>query len=1061
MQKIAYTTCLWVLMVICAFWGADQLGAQAASAPAGVLDKFTLSRHYTMAQGLSNNTVEFVTQDSEGFMWFATKDGLNRFDGAQFQAFYYQPDGKGLLFNNITALLALPKHRLLIGTEKGLCMMDTRQLTFAPVVLPLRPGFEVGDLDILSLLLDHFGQIWVGTGTGIHLLNDQLKVTASFVLPQEQPSRFNFFCSGLLELPNGMVVFKGQTEHDVLPWQIIDFQQQTKSFLHDVLPPLGILDSASFATDIWIEKDSTIWVTQDNPTVQNLLYRFDWATQTTTVVLHRNRTSLLNGYFHLPQMLPDSLLLLQPDIGKLRILDLKSLQLLPLDHWDVAHEIFKRVVTYLDRDGNLWLCHSNNGIYFLGLKPPAVFANHSLNAAYQKRSITDIAIKIDGFRAIEYQNKYWLNGYTGACFAIDKTTVLATEIFSKPADNIKQISGIVPYKDNKVWAGTNSGCYAINTSTYQYEKVSIPDSVAFYIGFLFRDSHGLIWWKVAGNGVACFDTKTDRFYGFRSQGDNPPFPLKSATTITEDMEGNLWFAYLFGEKYLVKWDRKSGVFQKIEPINKSGLNFAAADNIRADHAGNIWLNGRLSHLFVYHIQTNEVALFGRDQGLTSNVVNRFTADRDGNMWFATTNGLCYLDKNAGNIRAFYPSDGLPSAVVTGVTLLDSAQNILLVSTDAGLCLFDPSKINHQLHAPKMYITGLWNAEIPAQYPENGLSWEMPFSKNDLRIAFTSINFYDGSNNRYRYRLDGADDNWIDAGVAKSATYLNLASGKYTFRVQGRSSDGVWSEETNLQVVIFPPWWATWTFRIALVALLSALIWWLYQRQIRLFENREKEKIRVRQQLADLEMKALRSQMNPHFVFNALNSVQNFILKNDPREASRYLTKFARLMRLILENSESPMVTLAREIELLRYYTELEQLRFNHRFEFDFVIDPNLDPEAIAIPGMLIQPHIENAIWHGLMHKTDPGHLWIRMIKMDENTVICEIEDDGVGRIRTAEIEKDRAKPHRSTGLANIKHRLELLNAQRENDIRFDFEDLYTDTGQARGTKIIVRMPMIR
>jgi ligand-binding sensor domain-containing protein len=1061
LQKITYTTLFWALIIICAFCGADQLSAQAAFTPAGVLDKFTLSRHYTMAQGLSNNTVEYVTQDSEGFMWFATKDGLNRFDGAHFQTFYYQPNGNGLPSNITSALLALPNHRLLIGTEKGLCVMDARQLTFAQVLLPVRPGFEVGDLLILSLLLDRAGRIWVGTGTGIHLLDNQLKVTASFVMPQDKPSRSNLFCLGIFELPNGMVAFKQQTEHNALLWQIIDFQQQTKTFLHDVLPSLGILDSASYATDIWIEKDSTIWVTQDKNTAPNLLYRFDWATQTTTIELRRNRESLMNGYFHLPQMLPDSLLLLQPDIGNLRILDLKNHQLLPLDDWDVAHEIFKRVVTYLDRDDNLWLCHSNNGIYFLGLKPPAVFVNHSLNAAYQKKSITDIAIKVDGFRASEYHNKYWLNGYGSTCFAIDKTTGLTTEILNKPADNIKLIRGIVPYKDNKVWAGTNNGCYAINTITYQYEKVPIPDTVAYYIGFLFRDSHGLIWWKVAGNGVACFDTKTDRFHGFSSQGDHPPFPLKSATTITEDMDGNLWFAYLFSEKYLVKWDRKSGVFQKIEPINKTGLNFAAADHMLADRTGKIWINGRLGYLFVYHTQTNEVQLFGRNQGLTSNAINLFTADRDGNMWFATSNGLCYLDKNAGNIRVFYPSDGLPSALVTGVTLLDSAQNILLVSTDAGLCLFDPSKISNQLHAPKMYITGLWNAEMPARFPENGLPWEMPFSKNDLRITFTSINFHDGSNNRYRYRLDGADDNWIDAGISKSATYLNLTSGKYTFRVQGRSNDGVWSEETTLQVVIFPPWWATLTFRIALVALLSALIWWLYQRQVRLFETREKEKIRVQQQLSDLEMKALRSQMNPHFVFNALNSVQNFILKNDPREASRYLTKFARLMRLILENSESPMVTLAREIELLRYYTELEQLRFNHRFEFDFVIDPNLDPEAIAIPGMLIQPHIENAIWHGLMHKTDLGHLWIRMIKMDENTVICEIEDDGVGRVRTAEIEKDRAKPHRSTGLANIKHRLELLNAQRESDIRFDFEDLYTEIGQARGTKIIVRMPMIR
>jgi len=264
----------------------------------------------------------------------------------------------------------------------------------------------------------------------------------------------------------------------------------------------------------------------------------------------------------------------------------------------------------------------------------------------------------------------------------------------------------------------------------------------------------------------------------------------------------------------------------------------------------------------------------------------------------------------------------------------------------------------------------------------------------------------------------------------------------------------------LRFVIYPPWWQTWTFRLSAFSALLAFAWWMYTRQIQIVEGREKEKAQVRQRLADLEMKALRAQMNPHFVFNALNSVQNFILKNDTREASRYLTKFARLMRLILKNSESPMVPLAREIELLRYYTELEALRFNHRFSFDFQVDLIEDTETISIPGMLIQPHIENAIWHGLMHKTGQGCLWVRFFKTSENRIICEIEDDGVGRAKAAVIEKDRPKNHRPTGLANIQHRLELLNAQMANDIRLDIEDLYDETGQATGTKVVVRIPIV-
>jgi LytS/YehU family sensor histidine kinase len=140
---------------------------------------------------------------------------------------------------------------------------------------------------------------------------------------------------------------------------------------------------------------------------------------------------------------------------------------------------------------------------------------------------------------------------------------------------------------------------------------------------------------------------------------------------------------------------------------------------------------------------------------------------------------------------------------------------------------------------------------------------------------------------------------------------------------------------------------------------------------------------------------------------------------------------------------------------------LEVLRFSKQFAVDFQIDTALNTESVSIPGMLIQPHIENAIWHGLMHKpNDAGQLIIRFMKINDKTIICEVEDNGVGRTAAAVIEQNRPKAHRSTGLANIRHRLELLNAQLADDIRFDIEDLMDDAGQAKGTKVVVRIPII-
>jgi tetratricopeptide (TPR) repeat protein len=212
--------------------------------------------------------------------------------------------------------------------------------------------------------------------------------------------------------------------------------------------------------------------------------------------------------------------------------------------------------------------------------------------------------------------------------------------------------------------------------------------------------------------------------------------------------------------------------------------------------------------------------------------------------------------------------------------------------------------------------------------------------------------------------------------------------------------------------------------------------------------------RVANQL--LALKSLRSQMNPHFIFNALNSVNHYISQQDERAANKYLTDFSRLMRSVLENSKEDFITLATEVEIIRLYLQLEHNRFSEKFDYELSIDENLDLEHGQIPPMLVQPYIENAIWHGLRYKDGKGTLKV-IYKLDNNVLVITVEDDGIGRARSQALKTENQKKNQSTGMTNIENRLEIINSMYGSAIKAEVIDLPDDSG----TRIILRLPVLK
>ncbi|MFT4019667.1 MAG: histidine kinase [Agriterribacter sp.] len=229
------------------------------------------------------------------------------------------------------------------------------------------------------------------------------------------------------------------------------------------------------------------------------------------------------------------------------------------------------------------------------------------------------------------------------------------------------------------------------------------------------------------------------------------------------------------------------------------------------------------------------------------------------------------------------------------------------------------------------------------------------------------------------------------------------------------------------------------------------------------EGQKQEAERVlrdtQQKMAEIEMQALRAQMNPHFIFNCLNSINRYIVKSDQATASLYLTRFAKLIRLILDNSNNKSVSLASELEALRLYIEMESIRFEKQFTYSISVDKDVQQDHIYVPPLIIQPFVENAIWHGLLHKETAGHLYITFSRKIQNILQCTIEDDGVGREKAKELKSKSTSTKRSLGMKLTEDRLSLLNRQTLLDATVEVLDLKDRSGEATGTKVILKIPV--
>jgi len=281
-------------------------------------------------------------------------------------------------------------------------------------------------------------------------------------------------------------------------------------------------------------------------------------------------------------------------------------------------------------------------------------------------------------------------------------------------------------------------------------------------------------------------------------------------------------------------------------------------------------------------------------------------------------------------------------------------------------------------------------------------------------------------------------------------------GTYVFSVQGSNNDGFWDEDgVSLTIIITPFWYNTWLFRGFLLLLFIFTVWFVISRRFRNIRkqyNVEKRVLDIEKQLFETELQALRLQMNPHFIFNTLNSIQSFILTNDTDKAVNYLGKFSQLMRQILANSRESYISVDEELKGLRYYMDIEKLRFDNKFDYSVSLDPEIDGEFMEIPPMVIQPYVENAIIHGLIHKRGTGQIDLN-VSLVNDYMLWVIEDNGIGRSKAMKIREDSGLHRKSRGMLITMERLEVLNKINKDKFSVKVIDLKNESGEATGTRV--------
>jgi len=673
---------------------------------------------------------------------------------------------------------------------------------------------------------------------------------------------------------------------------------------------------------------------------------------------------------------------------------------------------------YKDHNNNYWFSSANDGIYFLNAT-----ANRYYTVGSDKANIGDI---------IFTGNTGHIFNHNGAYNQLKDDSIIKKNNFTASDPTLTYIRSL-KLSDSSILLLFRGG--VIGTISNGKLKMNVSEP--------FMPAHNY-YYRSDGKFFSIL-TLPEQTEVKQIAGDSSIPTLYIKGDIKTDVTKHFCFDYLkrcwFSAADTLVCVQSTGIDNfSIYKLPMHGIFIA---DICCDKANNVWVATRGAGIYCIG-NNNTLTVYNTGNGLSSNFCSRLYVDNAENIWACTLNGLSkiYHSKNDGfHIKAYTKENLLP---ITDVYCMYKKGDWVYAGATDGIFAF--KDVNDTLSSDPVncYITGVAINGKPVNIKDNyTLKYSQPIS-----IDFSTIGFSQSSEPVYRYKLEGADERW-NTTMAEQIQYAQLKPGKYTFKVYS----GTWPSKTvSVQLYIESPYWLQWWFILCEVLAFIGIAFIASYIVVRA----KHRKAELARRMLENDLKSLRAQINPHFIFNALNSIQDFILDQQPRIANHYLTRFARLMRMIVDNSAKEWINLGSEIYFLQLYLDLEKLRLGNSFSFSIITDADIDTELLHIPPMLIQPLAENCIKHGLAGKEGAKQLEIHF-SMQKEMVYCRIKDNGLGRTHARAVAAKNMS-HNSMGIDNIRERLHLLT-ENKNTIteHVIITDLY-DGNTPAGTLVEIWIP---
>lgn len=1041
-------------------WMIAYLPAAVAQQPGNVAYNFS---HLDISNGLASNHVSAIMQDRKGFIWIAST-ALQRYDGTNLVTMASFDRVPGSIYYDDICLCEDNKGRIWMGTPDNIRVYD-------PVTDRVK-ALKVADRAILpeglqcsQIVQDHEGVIWATTHDGLLRFNEK---AANFEKAPAIPEKDRIqMQDAIMEDESGNLWISGLKGLYILDRQRKKLYDSANN--PDRLPVLEINNSFK---KIFTDPYHQIWLAGRG----GQLYSYNPALQQLNNYLFQDPSRRLLG-----EKLPYDLIFdLVSDVEKNIWIATETGGIFRYNRKEERFDLnikannadakgfhynYEANCFLSDREGHLWI-GTDHGVNILSLhhKTLQLLDNRTVFPGTKERlpaaEVTGIYQSAGG----DVYAGYWGKGFSRLTPNLDLVRNY-THSAGPPAVTLPEERGLVwsfaELKDGTILVGQENG----NLSLFDPRSgrfIKHLTSPTLYMQTLLRlqpQNDTTVWIGLYKRGLSSWNPQKNTFRHFNVLTDSMKRQV-SVMDIIPEKDSELWLGTssaglirfnthlntITGRKTF-QWN--SRIYNNITCLLRYNDSTLLAGT---DHG--LWIYNTLRDTYRPLLTNNK--LF--DQWVLS-----MEEDEPGKIWFTTQYGFYRYQVKENRLETFIQGDDIVDdhrKVRRRIVKLRNGN--LLVGASDHFVAFNPQSLQVAPPPPDVTIVNL-KALDSIVLIEAALRDTAPvtlsYKQNFISIEFKSLQYHQ-EKMLYYYQLEGVDENWVLTDNMLVAKYTNLPPGNYLFKVRAVNTAGTFSGHiSTLKLFIKPAFWQTGWFRLLCVLIALSLIYLYYRLRIAGIKKEAKQRAAIQQQIAQLEMKALRAQMNPHFIFNALNSIQTFMMKSETEQALAYLNRFAKLIRNVLDHSQLNNITVAQEVSVLENYMELEKLRFSDEFEYQIIIDPLLDANMVEVPTMIIQPFVENAIWHGLMQEKSKGKLIITFKRVNDR-ILCTVEDNGIGRERSAAMKRLNKPRHHSRGLQITRDRLSLYNSRFNVEASFDIEDLVDEDGKALGTRVNLWFPLV-